>query len=160
MIDVRLFGKFEVIQDGRAVEITSRPLQSLLAYLMLNAGAMVSREKVAGLLWPDSEEQKARHNLRQALWRLGKLIGKSYFLTDKVSVGFDSQADYTLDVELLLEEASEGRTADQLIPSVAVYTDSLLPGFYEEWVNLERERLRAVFEQKMQVLLLWQQLLL
>ena len=153
MLDVRLFGKFEVSQDGRPVEIASRPVHSLLAYLILNAGVMVRREKVAGLLWPDSEEDNARHNLRQALWRLGKVIGKKYFLTDKVSVSFDSRADYTLDVATLLEEVTEEGTADQLIRSVSVYTDTLLPGFYDDWVLLEQDRLQAIYENRMQLLL-------
>jgi len=62
VLDVRLLGEFKVNLDGQTVEIPSRPMQSLLAYLILNAGTAYRREKLAGQLWPDSDEDKARHN--------------------------------------------------------------------------------------------------
>ena len=153
MLDVRLFGEFKVSLDSQPIEIPSRPMQLLLAYLILNAGTAYRREKLAGLLWPESDEKNARHNLRQTLWRLGKAIGKDFFLIDKVSVGFNPQADYRLDVAILQDEAAERSSTDQLVRSVSVYTDVLLPGFYDDWVLLEQERLQAIYEDRMQMLL-------
>ena len=154
MLDVRLFGKFKVSLDGQAIEIPSRPMQSLLAYLILNAGTAYRRENLAGLLWPDSDESSARHNLRQTLWRLGKAIGKDYFITDKVSVCFDPQADYNLDVAVLQDKAAEWNTDRSVRFAVYLFTqDVLLPGFYEDWVMLEQERLQAIYEDRMQMLL-------
>ncbi len=60
MLNVRLFGKFEVSLDGQSIAISSRPMQSLLAYLILNADTTHRREKLAGLLWPESDEKSAR----------------------------------------------------------------------------------------------------
>ena len=74
MLEVRLLGKFDVRQDSKPVIITSRPAQSLFAYLILSAGTSHRREKLAGLLWPDSMEETARDNLRHALWRVRKAI--------------------------------------------------------------------------------------
>jgi predicted ATPase/DNA-binding SARP family transcriptional activator/Tfp pilus assembly protein PilF len=153
MLDVHLFGEFKVSLDNQPIEIPARSMQSLLAYLILNAGTAYRREKLAGLLWPESDEKNARHNLRQTLWRLGKAIGKGYFLTDKVSVGFNPQADYRLDVAVLQDKAAEWSSTDQLVRSVSVYTDVLLPGFYDDWVLLEQERLQAIYEDRMQMLL-------
>jgi predicted ATPase/DNA-binding SARP family transcriptional activator len=153
MLEVRLFGKFEVRLDGRPIEIPSRPAQSLLAYLMLNADRSHRREKLAGLLWPDSEEVNARNNLRQTLWRLRKAVGEDYFLADRVSVGFNPNANYRLDVAILQEGVAEKDSADALIRSVSVYEDILLPGFYDDWVVLEQGRLQAIFEDRMQMLL-------
>jgi len=144
MLDVRLFGEFKVSLDSQPVEISSRPMQSLLAYLMLNAGTAFRREKLAGLLWPESDEKNARHNLRQTLWRLGKAVGKDFFLINKVSIGFNPQGDYRLDVAILQEEVTEWSSTEQLIDCVSVYTDVLLPGFYDDWVLLEQERLQAI----------------
>jgi len=67
MLEVRLLGRFDVRHDGKAIAITSRPAQSLFAYLILSAGTAHRREKLAGLLWPDSLEETARDNLRHAL---------------------------------------------------------------------------------------------
>ena len=67
MLEVRLLGAFEVKRDGKAIAILSRPAQSLFAYLILSAGTSHRREKLAGMLWPDSLEETARENLRQAI---------------------------------------------------------------------------------------------
>jgi DNA-binding SARP family transcriptional activator len=66
MLEVRLLGQFEVRLEGALVEMPSRPAQTLFAYLVLNAGVAQRRERLAGLFWPDSSEEKARRNLRQA----------------------------------------------------------------------------------------------
>ncbi len=53
MLEVRLLGKFEVTDKGKAITISSRPAQSLFAYLILSAGTAHRREKLAGMLWPE-----------------------------------------------------------------------------------------------------------
>ena len=153
MLDVRLLGKFELKLDGELVGIPSRPAQSLLAYLILNAPKSYRRENLAGLLWPNSDETNARNNLRQALWRLRKSLGGEFFITDKVSVGFNPQSNYQLDVDLLQKGVEESAPADALIRTISVYEDKLLPGFYDDWVMLEQERLQAIYGDRMQMLL-------
>ena len=74
MLKVRLFGKFDVRGNGKPITIPSRPAQSLFAYLILTAGTSHRREKLAGMLWPDSLEETARDNLRHALWRVRKAL--------------------------------------------------------------------------------------
>ncbi len=153
MLETRLLGEFDVRVDGQPVEIPSRPAQSLLAYLVLNPDTKHRREKLAGLLWPDSEEANARSNLRHALWRLRKAIGDEFFVADKVTISFRAFDDCDIDVYCLDDEAVEIGDLDDLISVVSVYGGDLLPGFYESWVVLERERLRSAFEHVIQQLL-------
>lgn len=153
MLEIRLLGEFDVRLEGKPIEIPSRPAQSLLAYLVLNAETRHRREKLAGLLWPESEESNARSNLRHALWRLRKSIGEKYILADKVSISFMLSEDCELDVSFLGEEKIEAESIADLISEVSVYGGELLPGFYESWVVLERERLRSTFEQTIKRLL-------
>jgi len=153
MLEVWLLGKFEVKLEGKPVEITSRPAQSLLAYLILNAPKSYRREKLAGLLWPNSDDTNARNNLRQALWRLRQELGEEYFLTDRSSVGFNPQSDYRLDADLLQNGLDEVTPVEIIIQAVAAYDGQLLPGFYDEWVMLEQERLQAIYEDRMQLLM-------
>ncbi len=158
MLEVRLLGQFSVTLAGAPVDISSRPAQSLLAYLLLNAGADHRREKLAGLIWPDVPEANARRNLRQALWHIRRALKDSeqaprYLLADEISVTLGGQSDYWLDTAILDRSAGEDASPEELIGAVTVYHGELLPGFYEEWVVLEREHLQAVFERKMQRLL-------
>src|SRR5678816_1210059 len=74
MLQVRLLGQFDIRLDGKRVTIPSRAGQSLLAYLMLTVGTAHRREKLAGILWPDTTDENARKNLRQELWRIRKAI--------------------------------------------------------------------------------------
>ena len=153
MLEVQLLGKFAAKLNGELLDIPSRPAQALLAYLILNAHKTYRRENLAGLLWPDSDETNARNNLRQTLWRLRKSVGEEFFLADKVSVGFNPQADYRLDADQLQANIDDTTSVETLMQMVAVYEDKLLPGFYDNWVTLEQERLQAIYEDRVQLLL-------
>jgi len=159
MLEVRLLGQFDVRLDGEPVEIPSRPAQSLLAYLILSAGTAHRREKLAGLLWPDLPESNTRNNLRQALWRIRQAIEtngqsrRNYLLADNITIAFDADAQYWLDADILNREMADEWLTNDLVAALSAYRGELLPGFYDEWIVLERERLQAVFERKMQMLL-------
>ena len=159
MVEIRLLGQIDVQLDGTPIEISSRPAQLLLAYLALHPGVEHRREKLAGLIWPETSEEHARNNLRHALWRIRKAIGTSrqtgrdYILADTDTIAFDKEADYWLDA-LSLEKQTAGRgSSDDLIGVVSLYRGEFLPGIYDDWVILERERLQTVFEHRMQQLM-------
>ncbi len=158
MLRVRLLGQFDVRLNDAPVDIPSRPAQSLLAYLILFAGTPHRRERLAGLLWPDASEANARSNLRHAVWRLrralgaGERLGQAYIEADNFTVTFNPDTDYWLDTAALERVAPAGEIA-ALVEAVSVYRGELLPGFYFEWVQLERDRLHTVYERQMQALL-------
>src|SRR5262245_40834009 len=151
MLEIRSLGQFELRREGRIVQLPSRPAQSLLAYLALSAGTAHRREKLAGLLWPDADEDNARSNLRHALWRIRKVIEQDdatspYLLSDELAVSFNAGADCWVDAASL---ARRGNLLQDELDAVAAYRGDLLPGFYEDWVTLERERLEALFQHRM-----------
>src|SRR6185369_11815324 len=152
MLEVRLLGKFEVKYKSKSINIASRPSLSLFAYLILSAGIAHRREKLAGLLWPDSLEETARDNLRHALWRIRKALPPrltiGYLLADDLTIAFDASSEYWLDTAEL-ERVSENAAADELIAVLSEYQGELLPGFHDEWIVLEREHLNSIFEHHM-----------
>ncbi|TME29117.1 MAG: hypothetical protein E6I75_22730, partial [Chloroflexi bacterium] len=155
MLELRLLGQFDVRREGAMVVLPSRPAQSLLAYLALSAATAHRREKLAGLLWPEADENNARSNLRHALWRIRKAIepdqvAAPYLLSDELAVSFNAGADYWLDAAILVRD---GESLQNQIEALVVYRGELLPGFYDDWVTLERERLEALVQHKMQRLL-------
>ena len=101
MLEIRLLGQFDLRHEDVSIEISSRPAKTLLAYLLLTRGTHHPRERLAGLLWPESTESNARKNLRQALWHLRKSIGESYLLVDTVSIALSTTSDYWLDIAIL-----------------------------------------------------------
>lgn len=156
MLEVKLIGTFDIKCDGKPVTISSRAAQSLFAYLILTAGTLHRREKLAGMYWPDVTEEKARAYLRHELWRIRKaLSAKSkfdYLIADDINISFNASAEHWLDAATL-GTISEPATAEELMKALSVFHGELLPGFYEDWIVLEREHLQAVYEKKMARLL-------
>jgi len=156
MLQIRLLGQFDVRLDGKRILIPSRAGQSLLAYLVLTAGTPHRREKLAGILWPDFSEDNARKNLRHELWRIRKAISTQqrrpvdYLIAEEFTIAFNREADYWLDtMQMERPELDLG----SLISNLSLYQGELLPGFYEDWIVLERERIRGIFDTKMEQLL-------
>src|SRR5215216_5196218 len=156
MLQIRLLGQFDIRMAGKRVMIPTRIGQSLLAYLVLTAGTSHRREKLAGTFWPDTTEESARKNLRQELWRIRKAIStqqtsvEDYLLADEITLKFNREAKYWLDVAQMERPDLD---LQSLIANLSLYQGELLPGFYDEWIALERERVQAVFDARAEQLL-------
>lgn len=154
MLDIKLLGRFSVTRDGCLLDFPSRPSQLLLAYLLLNAGVPHPREALGDILWPDSSAANARANLRHALWQLRAALDDaddaqaSTIVHNPHEIAFNRQSAYCLDVEELERERPVWTTT-AFMEAAAAYGGELLPGFYEPWIVLERERLAAVFYRRM-----------
>src|SRR5687768_16900453 len=117
MLAVRLLGQFDVRLDEAPVEIPLHSAQSLLAYLMLTAGTVHRREKLAGLFWPDATEGGSRQSLRQALWQLRRALAgdeQQFLLADNQNLSFNPQADYWLDAAALQQAPDPEAATDEL----------------------------------------------
>jgi DNA-binding SARP family transcriptional activator len=117
--------------------------KQLLAFIALRR-RRVERRQVAGSLWPFGDEERAAGNLRSALWRLRR-AGIDVLVADKWSLVLGTEV--RVDLHALEEWATGligGSAADQdlTIPPSASDALNLLPGFYDDWVLIERERVR------------------
>ncbi|PUB81427.1 MAG: hypothetical protein DBP02_18280 [gamma proteobacterium symbiont of Ctena orbiculata] len=75
-MELSLFGGFQLIDDsGTAVDLRSRKAKALLAWLALHQEKPQPRDRLALLLWEESNDAQARHSLRQALSGLRKVLG-------------------------------------------------------------------------------------
>jgi DNA-binding SARP family transcriptional activator/predicted Ser/Thr protein kinase len=158
MLDIKLLGRFDLQVDGRQVDLTSRPAQLLFIYLVLHRRTQVRRDQLAGLIWPDSRNKNARDNLRHALWRLRKTLEEAgadlaCIKADDETIRFDPAEDHRMDVAALERKIQAGADIAELIRTLELYKDDLLPGFYEDWITRERDRLRATFEARLAELL-------
>src|SRR5215207_3136530 len=155
MLQIRLLGQFDIRLNGKRVTISSRAGQSLLAYIALTAGTPHRREKLAGIIWPETSDESARKNLRQELWRIRKtLAGQNhvtdYLLADEFTIAFNRNADYWLDATQMERPDLD---IQSLTSNLSLYQGELLPGFFDDWIILERERIQTIFETKMEQLL-------
>ena len=98
---------FQATLEGKdIVHFRSLKGRALLAYLAVEAEQAHRREVLAGLLWPDEPEQKARRNLNQTLLELRQAIGDReadppFLLTTPQTIQFNPDSDCWLDVTAL-----------------------------------------------------------
>jgi predicted ATPase/DNA-binding SARP family transcriptional activator len=156
MLEIRLFGTFDIRDDGQPVIIPSRAARSLFAYLILNSGISHRREKLAGMFWPEATEARARSYLRYELWRIRNAFRPEskidYLMADAINISFNGSTQYWLDVSTL-KNIGETASVEELMATLAVYHGEMLPGFYDEWIVREREHFQAIYEQQMTRLL-------
>ncbi len=157
MLVVKLLGEFSIQLDGQPIDIPSRPAQTLFAFLSLHPHTAYRREMLAGLIWPDANESNARSNLRHALWRirktLGEPLGPAIFPSDDLTLMFNPPAECWIDANLVTNKANTATPLAALKETASAYQGELLPGFYDDWITLERERLQLAFEHKMELLI-------
>ncbi|MCW2715095.1 MAG: putative DNA-binding transcriptional activator of the family [Frankiales bacterium] len=139
--ELRLLGAFALSSDGQ-LHALPRGGQRLLAYLALQPGR--ERELVAGTLWPDVVATRALGNLRSTLWRLSRAGLRLSACGPSLSL----PPDVDVDVHRLFRAAVERRQSEVDAETHAWFwsagADELLPGWYDDWVLVERERLRQL----------------
>src|SRR4249920_2647931 len=77
-----LLGGFELSGPDGVVDLPSKKLAGLLAYLACTAPKPQPRERLSALLWGSHFDEQAKQNLRQALSRLRKLLGPDALESD------------------------------------------------------------------------------
>jgi DNA-binding SARP family transcriptional activator len=142
-----LLGNFALTGPDGPVDLPSKKLAGLLAYLALN-GPVSRREKLVTLLWGSHFEAQARQNLRQALFRLRRALGQEVVVGDGDDI---SLAPGVVDCdaarfEALIRDGSRASLAaavdlykEQLLADVAIPEEA-----WADWVSGERQRLEGL----------------
>jgi DNA-binding SARP family transcriptional activator len=81
-----LLGGFELSGPEGPIDLTSKKLAGLLAFLACTAPESHSRDKLMTLLWGSHFEPQARQNLRQALTRLRRVLGEDALVSSGETV--------------------------------------------------------------------------
>lgn len=168
---IRLLGCFELITHAGAVRL---PLQAqrVVAYLVVG-GVAVDRHQLAERLWPFAKTRRAQSNLRTALWRIRRdapgvvqadrhivalcnpvcvdycelLDGAMWPTLDDSPLGpaADAVQNPTANPDANPNARARAETPSALIPDlIARLRSDLLPGWDEEWLVIERERVRQM----------------
>lgn len=131
-----LLGRFAVFEGDDEVHLAEMP-QRIVALLALH-GRPMRRELVAASLWPETDNAASR--LRTNLYRLRRASDRlvvpgegNLRLADTVAV------DHARAVDLgrRLAESDRPATVGELDP--AVFEHPLLPGWYDDWLEHDRE---------------------
>jgi DNA-binding SARP family transcriptional activator len=142
-VTVELLGRFAFVVDGQGRPL-GPALQRVLAFLAVHPWP--SRYVIARMLWPDHREDAALAALRTAVWRLqhlapGTLDTGVHTLALSPRVRVDLHDCLRWAQRLLRDPMS---LPDDELESPVVVAD-LLPGWYDEWLEPERQRLNQLY---------------
>ncbi len=145
---IQVLGPFEVRKSrGELVDFGHRKVRALLVYLAVQYERPQTREHLASVLWARTGEERARHNLRQALSKL-RALSPDLLITPDDRVALDPAA-CELDV-LAFQELSRSDGEEDLRQALALYRGDLLEGYvaseadFQDWLEVARARLRKL----------------
>jgi len=81
MLEFKLLGSLQVLDEGRAVQLGGRNQRALLALLLLRANEPVSTERLVDQMWGERPPRTATTSLQNTVSQLRKLIGPGLLLT-------------------------------------------------------------------------------
>lgn len=145
---VQLLGGLRATRDDIVLaRFPSRAVAMLLARLALYPRRRHSREELMELLWPGVAPGVGRNRLRQVLSTLRRLLEPpgaapgTILVADRQSIALQAGA-VACDVLEFETRLRQGRLTDAL----HCYRGDLLPGYFDDWVEDERLRLRSLFD--------------
>ena len=138
---VELLQGFELTNRGQPVRL-QLSAQRVVAFVALQRRA-VERLYVAGRLWPDSSERHASASLRTVLWRLRQT---NVPIVDANSTRIGLNGAVHVDVHEIAARAEAAITNSSATPPgscrLLLPAGELLADWYDDWVVIERERIR------------------
>jgi predicted ATPase/DNA-binding SARP family transcriptional activator len=155
---IELLGGLRVSKGDKSVaRFETRRAAVLLARLAHYLRRAHPREELIEMLWPDEDIEVSRLRFRQVLTTLRRSLesvapgAETILIADRSTVQLD--ADATIVDTVIFEEAvksaaqadSSERRSHAYAQAVELYVGELLPGFYEDWVLQERQRLADIY---------------
>jgi DNA-binding SARP family transcriptional activator/DNA-binding transcriptional ArsR family regulator len=141
MYRLRVLGGFalESAPGDSVGPLPQRRAEAVLAFLAVAGDRGCRRDRLIALLWPDSDDARGRHSLRDALHAIRQVLG-----ADAISsAGEDLRL--SSDVESDVQSFERALAASQFTAAVALYRGPLLDGFhldraaeFERWIDSER----------------------
>jgi predicted ATPase/DNA-binding SARP family transcriptional activator len=155
---IELLGGLRVLQDKRAItRFRTQKAGALLAYLAYHLDHAHPREVLIELLWPWSAPAAGRRSLSVELSSLRRQLEPpgmprgAVIKADRASVQLSAGAVTTdvADFEASLASAERASTDTErvqcLVDVVGPYGGPLLPGYYQDWILPEQERLAGLY---------------
>jgi DNA-binding SARP family transcriptional activator/TolB-like protein len=145
-LSVSLVGRPSIMFGGRPVELRTQKARAVLCYLVLTEAKHESRERLVGLLWSRSDEEKARASLRQVVRELRAAFGEAGyggFSAGRLSIHLDVEK-VEVDIESIIRLA-EGGSVHPLLLNTPDLGDRILEGMddldpsFRIWVLAKRQ---------------------
>lgn len=145
---LRLMGVFQARRNGRPLNVQHSTARLLAASALVGP---FSRTRVAAMLWPDADADRAMASLRSALARCAAIDRGFLVLSGEViALADDVEVDVT-QVMAWVNATIYGAPTQAAVTAPPADTGrELLPGWDEDWLTDSRERLRLMQSQALE----------
>jgi DNA-binding SARP family transcriptional activator len=156
-----LLGAPRLEGNGKPIEVDTRKALALLAYILLEDQPQ-SRDTLAALLWPESDQSSARAALRRTLSTLRKALTDDIIDFGREIIALEPDSGLWCDVRefqaKLHDCRQHGHDENQVCPrcqspleqAASLYTDDFMAGFslrdsaeFDDWQFFQADRLRS-----------------
>jgi two-component SAPR family response regulator len=131
-------GNFEVINaEGIPIHWPTRKTEELMAYMLCNPNVGISKWKLADLLWPQMDEERAIPNLHTTMYRLKKLLKDQDIRIEilKINEGYrlnTGEVQYDL-LQFKMIQSEDELAVEQAEQLLKLYRGSLLQNKEYVW---------------------------
>lgn len=137
MLTINMLGKGAMLYENECIsEKLSSKLIALVCLLVLNRNRNMSKEKMISLLWPDSDDEAAKSNLRFNLWTIKKTVpqsddGEDFLVSGKDFCRINEKYPYHCD-KIMLDcfKASQAENIEELLKLKDLFKGDFLEGLY------------------------------
>ena len=134
MLNICFLGKSKFEYDGIGFgDQLGNKVIALICLLALNEKRYLSREKIIGYLWPDSNAEAAKYNLRYNLWLIKKNIepdknGHQFLRVDNDCCCINK--DYEFECDIIKFKPSNNDSIEGMLKLKQLFRGDLLEGCY------------------------------
>jgi DNA-binding SARP family transcriptional activator len=146
---LRLLGTPRIEASGGVLtgEVSQRHRLALLALLALAPERLLARDRIQGMLWPETDQGSARRRLNSTVFVIRRALGVEVLRSEADGVGLNAWA---LRVDVL--EFQSALEAGDAATAAALYKGPFLEGLalpnaaeFDQWVDLQRDRLARLY---------------
>ncbi|MGL5692936.1 MAG: AAA family ATPase, partial [Peptostreptococcaceae bacterium] len=141
-IYVKVFDEYKTTLNGKIITFPYNKVQALFYYLIVKKNT--SRDELSELLWPNMEENSAKKNLRNALYKLKESFKKEdiLYFKNNSTISLNPNINIETDLDKFLNNKLE----------INAYTGEFLKGYnikntesFERWICDTRQHLKSIY---------------
>lgn len=120
ILSFELLGTPSIKVDGETKIFSFSKINALLYYMVINK--RISRDEIAGILWPSKDEKSAKKNLRNTIYQANRAMGGEFIVSPNKTI-----LTFNCDVTV---ESDTYRFEEDAYTHLEEYRDEFLKGFY------------------------------
>jgi len=174
IVEIRLFGKFDILFNGASIidaSVKNQKSLDILRFLLINCGAPFDPEHIVSYVWPQGGYPDAKNVIRTYMFRLKKFLSVdnaiAQDITKYISIA-SSKGEYTINIsdqcsldvreferslEHIEQMKDDAAKEDCYLAALEAYRGHFLSDYNNEWITPYRRYYAAVYAKAVNSLL-------